>query len=39
MDAEIHTALQVAVPLPGKLPDWSPLSVLVDGKPEPAPAP
>jgi hypothetical protein len=36
MDAEIHTALQVAVPLPGKLPDWSPLSVLVDGKPEPA---
>jgi hypothetical protein len=36
MDAELHTALQVAVPLPGQLPDWSPLSVIVDGKPEPA---
>lgn len=36
MDVEIHTALRVAVPLPGQLPAWSPLSVLVDGKPEPA---
>jgi len=36
MDAEIHTAIRVAVPLPGRLPAWSPVSVTVDGKPEPA---
>lgn len=33
MTAEIHTAVQVAVPLPGRLPAWSPVSVGVDGKP------
>lgn len=36
MNAEIHTAIRVAVPLPGRLPAWSPVSVTVDGKPEPA---
>jgi hypothetical protein len=36
MDAEIDTAIQVAVPLPGRLPAWSPVSVLVDGKPDAA---
>lgn len=36
MEAEIHTAIRVAVPLPGRLPAWSPISVTVDGKPEPA---
>lgn len=34
MDAEIHAALGTAVPLPGPLPAWSPISVLVDDKPE-----
>jgi hypothetical protein len=34
IDAEIHTAVRAAVPLPGKLPAWSPLNVLVDDKPE-----
>lgn len=35
IDAEIHTAIRVAVPLPGRLPEWSPLSVQVNGgKPE-----
>ena len=34
MDAEIHTAIRTAVPLPGRLPAWSPLSVTVDGKTE-----
>lgn len=33
MDAEIHTALEVAVPLPGRLPAWSPVSVTIDGVP------
>jgi len=33
LDAEIHTALRTAVPLPGRLPAWSPLTVLVDNKP------
>ncbi len=36
MDAEIDTALAVAVPLPGRLPAWSPVNVVVDGKPEAA---
>jgi hypothetical protein len=31
MEAEIHSALRVAVPLPGKLPSWSPVSVKVNG--------
>ncbi len=34
IDAEIHAAIRTAVPLPGKLPAWSPLTVLVDDKPE-----
>lgn len=34
INAEIHAALQVAVPLPGKLPAWSPVSVQLDDKPE-----
>lgn len=34
MDAEIHTATLTAVPLPGKLPAWSPISVSVNDKPE-----
>ena len=33
MEAEVHTAAEVAVPLPGRIPAWSPLSVSVDGKP------
>lgn len=36
MEVEIHTAARAAVPLPGKLPEWSPLSVSVDGTPAPA---
>jgi hypothetical protein len=34
IDAEVHTALRTAVPMPGKLPAWSPLTVQVDGNPE-----
>ncbi|MEQ1862054.1 MAG: hypothetical protein ABMA13_19215, partial [Chthoniobacteraceae bacterium] len=34
IDAEIHAAIRTAVPLPGKLPAWSPLTVLVDDKPQ-----
>ncbi len=34
--AEIHTGTRTSVPLPGKLPAWSPLSVSVDGKPQSA---
>lgn len=30
MTAEIHAAVEVAVPLPGRLPSWSPLTVKVD---------
>ena len=33
MDVEIDAAIAVAVPLPGRLPAWSPVSVLLDGKP------
>ena len=29
---EVHAALEVAVPLPGRLPAWLPLSVQVDGQ-------
>jgi len=36
MEAEIHAAVRTAVPLPGRLPTWSPVTVIVDGKPEPA---
>jgi hypothetical protein len=31
MNAEIHTAIPVAVPLPGRLPAWSPVSVQING--------
>jgi hypothetical protein len=34
MEAEIHTATLTAVPLPGRLPAWSPLSVSVNGQPQ-----
>ena len=34
IDAEVHTAIRTAVPLPGKLPAWSPVNVTVDDKPE-----
>ncbi|RPJ35678.1 MAG: hypothetical protein EHM17_01430 [Verrucomicrobiaceae bacterium] len=34
MEAEIHTATRTAVPLPGRLPAWSPVAVSVDGQPE-----
>ena len=30
LESEVHTALEVAVPLPGKLPTWSPVSVKID---------
>ena len=36
IEAEIHTAILTAVPLPGRLPDWSPVSVTIEGKPEAA---
>ena len=36
IDAEIHAAVTTAVPLPGRLPAWSPLSVQVDDQPAPA---
>lgn len=36
LDAEIHVAARCAVPLPGRLPAWSPVSVTVDGQPEAA---
>jgi hypothetical protein len=31
ISAEIHAAVQVAVPIPGKLPSWSPVTVSMDG--------
>ncbi|MCP4786397.1 MAG: hypothetical protein GY878_22890 [Fuerstiella sp.] len=34
MRAEVHAAIEVAVPLPGRLPSWSPLSVTVDDQPD-----
>jgi hypothetical protein len=36
LNAEIHVAVQTAVPLPGKLPVWSPLRVTVDDAPQAA---
>lgn len=33
VDADVHTASLAAVPMPGRLPAWSPLTVTVDGKP------
>jgi len=32
VESEIHAALDVAVPLPGRLPTWSPVSVTLDDK-------
>ena len=32
MDTEIHCATQTAVPLPGRLPSFSPISVVMDGR-------
>lgn len=31
--AVVHTAVKVAVPMPGKLPSWSPVSVTIDDSP------
>ncbi len=36
LEAEVHAAIQTAVPLPGRLPAWSPVAVTVDDKPEAA---
>jgi hypothetical protein len=33
MTAEVHAAIEVAVPLPGRLPSWSPVTVSIDGQP------
>ncbi|MEO8165836.1 MAG: hypothetical protein ABI619_10615, partial [Betaproteobacteria bacterium] len=33
MTAEVHAAIDVAVPLPGRLPSWSPVSVTIDEQP------
>ncbi len=33
MESQVHVAAKSAVPLPGKLPTWSPVTVLVDGQP------
>ncbi len=33
MDVQIDAAVATAVPLPGRLPAWSPVSVVLDGKP------
>lgn len=33
LDVEVHAAIRTAVPLPGKLPAWSPVSVTVNGQP------
>ena len=33
LDLEVHAALRTAVPIPGNLPSWSPLTVQLDGKP------
>ena len=34
MNIQVHAALDVAVPLPGQFPTWSPISVTLDGKQE-----
>jgi hypothetical protein len=36
VEMELHAAAHVAVPLPGKLPGWAPLSVALDGEPQPS---
>ena len=34
IDAEIHAAIRTAVPLPGRLPAWSPVAIFLDDLPE-----
>ncbi|HEY5707455.1 MAG TPA: hypothetical protein VIS96_17995 [Terrimicrobiaceae bacterium] len=34
IDAEVHCAVRTSVPLPGRLPEWAPVSVLIDGEPD-----
>lgn len=36
LSMEVHAAVETAVPVPGRLPAWSPLSVQVDGQAGPA---
>ena len=36
LTAEIHAATDVAVPIPGELPSWSPLRITLDGEAAPA---
>ncbi len=33
MEVEVHAAVRTAVPMPGRLPAWSPVKVTVDGEP------
>ena len=33
MQTQVHVASESAIPLPGRLPTWSPVTVLVDGQP------
>lgn len=37
LTVEVHTIDTVAVPLPGRLPSWSPVSITADGATEPPP--
>ena len=34
IDAEVHAAIRTAVPMPGRVPAWSPITVLIDNKPD-----
>jgi hypothetical protein len=36
LDLEVHAGITTAIPVPGKFPEWSPLSVTIDGKAETA---
>jgi len=36
VDLEVHAAIETAVPLPGRLPAWSPIEVTVNGEAAPA---
>ncbi len=36
LDLEVHAGIETAIPVPGKFPEWSPLSVTIDGKAETA---
>ena len=33
LDLEVHAALRTAIPVPGNLPSWTPLTAQLDGKP------